>query len=54
MKTSLWRKMRWPRWWVAASLLLLASYFWTACGSSPTDSRVKVENEKKEKEDDPK
>jgi 4-amino-4-deoxy-L-arabinose transferase-like glycosyltransferase len=53
MKTSLLRKMRLPRWWVAASLLLLASYFWTACGSSPTDSR-KIENEKKEKEDDPK
>ncbi|MDZ7362792.1 MAG: hypothetical protein ONB46_19010 [candidate division KSB1 bacterium] len=53
MKTSWLRKMRRPRWWVAVSLLLLVSYFWTGCGSSPTDSR-KIENENKEKQDDPK
>jgi len=40
------------RWWIMAMLWVLLSYFLSACGGSPTESDVVVEDKEKREKDD--
>ncbi|MCI0693390.1 hypothetical protein L0337_15470 [candidate division KSB1 bacterium] len=44
------KKLRW--WWVMATLCVLLSYFLPACGGSPTESDVVIEDKEKPEKDE--